>query len=197
MRDRDSKCGQSADHDPPAALDRVSFAAQYRSAYPRLTLVAIGIIRDRVFAEDIVQEAAIIALQKLDDFTPGTNFRAWMSAIVRHCALNYARKMKNRATFASDPRSFDHSQRLTHRKDQEKPAINSVGALLEDQVALDDEVVAALDTIDETARCCLLLRTVLELSYAEISELLDIPEGTAMSHVHRSKATLRKRLRSG
>jgi DNA-directed RNA polymerase specialized sigma24 family protein len=40
----------------------------------------------------------------------------------------------------------------------------------------------------------LLLRTVEKLSYAEIAALMDMPEGTAMSHVHRSKMALRERL---
>ena len=38
------------------------------------------------------------------------------------------------------------------------------------------------------------LGVVQELSYAEISEALDIPEGTAMSHVHRTRNLLKQRL---
>jgi DNA-directed RNA polymerase specialized sigma24 family protein len=41
----------------------------------------------------------------------------------------------------------------------------------------------------------LLLRTIQKLSYTEIAEIMQIPEGTAMSHVHRSKNELRNRLR--
>ena len=41
----------------------------------------------------------------------------------------------------------------------------------------------------------MLLRTIQKLSYTEIAEIMQIPEGTAMSHVHRSKNELRNRLR--
>src|SRR6185503_13659537 len=63
-----------------------------------------------------------------------------------------------------------------------------------DTGAFDDHVVAGLRELGEVPRACLLLRTLRELSYAEIAELLEIPEGTAMSHVHRARLALRARL---
>ena len=45
--------------------------------------------------------------------------------------------------------------------------------------------------LEETARTCLLLRTLRDMPYREISLLLDIPEGTAMSHVHRARQAMR------
>ena len=62
------------------------------------------------------------------------------------------------------------------------------------QHGFDDAVLAALNTLGETARACLLLRTILDLSYRELAETLEIPEGTAMSHVHRARAAMRKAL---
>jgi RNA polymerase sigma-70 factor (ECF subfamily) len=50
-------------------------------------------------------------------------------------------------------------------------------------------------SLDEIPRTCLVLRVVHGLAYSEISSALDIPEGTAMSHVHRSRLALRERLR--
>ena len=44
------------------------------------------------------------------------------------------------------------------------------------------------------ARASFLLRSLRGLPYSEIAVLLDIPEGTAMSHVHRSRARMRQRL---
>ena len=52
----------------------------------------------------------------------------------------------------------------------------------------------ALNSVSDIARACLLLRTIEQMEYAEISRLLAIPEGTAMSHVHRARQHLRERL---
>ena len=66
------------------------------------------------------------------------------------------------------------------------------GELRADQGAFDDQVLACLGALEPTARACLLLRTVLDMRYREMARVLDVPEGTAMSHVHRAKRELRR-----
>jgi RNA polymerase sigma-70 factor (ECF subfamily) len=171
------------------------FIAQYRQAYPRLTTIAAAIAGDQIQAEDIVQEAAIIALEKLDEFEPGTNLVAWLAEIVRRCALNYRRKTLNRKTYATDPAGLVQLAQASTFGLGASPIADQTGDLLADQSAFDDEMIVALGRLSHDARCCLLLRTIQKLSYTEIAEIMQIPEGTAMSHVHRSKSELRNRLR--
>lgn len=52
----------------------------------------------------------------------------------------------------------------------------------------------AIELIDQPARQILLLRFVEELSIQEISEALDLPEGTIKSHIHRSRKRLKTML---
>ena len=78
--------GKQAKSRPLDITDPEEFAAQYSRSYPRLILIAAGMIGDSVFAEDIVQEAAIIAFEKSAEFTSGSNFAAWIAEIVRRCA---------------------------------------------------------------------------------------------------------------
>jgi RNA polymerase sigma-70 factor (ECF subfamily) len=171
------------------------FIAQYRQAYPRLTTIAAAIAGDQIQAEDIVQEAAIIALEKLDEFQPGSNLVAWLAEIVRRCALNYRRKTQNRKTYAADPASLVQLAQSSTLGLAASPIAEQTGDLLADQSEFDDEMIIALGRLSHDARSCLLLRTIHKLSYTEIAEIMQIPEGTAMSHVHRSKNELRNRLR--
>jgi RNA polymerase sigma-70 factor (ECF subfamily) len=178
---------------PLAITDFDDFAAQYCQAFPRLHLIAAAIVCDSSHAEDIVQEAALIAVSKAGQFRAGSSFSAWLAAIVRRCALNYRRKARTRRTFATDPNNL--AQHEAHMPGSSAwPSVGAAGEILPFQVSFDDEVLRALNALSDDARCCLLLRVVQRLSYAEISELLQIPEGTAMSHVHRGKITLRQRL---
>jgi len=176
--------------------DADQFVAQYQKAYPKLAMLAAAIIGDRSHAEDIVQEAAIIAIEKLDEFQPGTSHTAWLAEIVRRCSYNHRRKTQNRRTYASDPDSLAQVAKDRDDATDSSPIAPGSGELLGNQTAFDDQVLRALQTLSDEARCCLLLRTIQKLSYAEISELMQLPEGTAMSHVHRSKATLRRLLHS-
>lgn len=180
----------------PEKLTPESFVALYRETYPRLHLIATGIVGDRTQAEDIVQESAIIALEKLDQFEAGSSFGAWLAEIVRRCSLNYARKLRKRKTIVSDPHLLEETREVAGNSPATWPINSLTGSLNHDQSHFDDELLRALKGINPEARCCLLLRVVQSLSYAEISELLQIPQGTAMSHVHRSKRSLRRSFES-
>lgn len=188
---------QTNDRDPlessQESLTPSQFAAQYRQLYPKLWLTAVGVIGDRAYADDIVQEAVIIALKKLQQFSVGTSLNAWLGEIVRRCALNYLRKTKNRGTVAADPAVLDR-----HQSGMESGPVATPTSLEElystFQVSFDDDVMRALNAVGEVARGCVLLRTVQGLSYAEIAELMGVPEGTAMSHVHRAKQRMRSML---
>ncbi len=57
-----------------------------------LWYVAAAIVGDRARAEDVLQEAAMIALGKLDTFEAGTSVQAWLAQIVRYVALNHRRR---------------------------------------------------------------------------------------------------------
>lgn len=173
------------------SLSPAQFAAKFQEIYQRLWLLAAAILSDRHLAEDVVQDAGIVALGQLDKFKLGTNFLAWMSQIVRLQAFNRSRKKTRRKTSSVDPVALDAQQEetLPNNLDPTRAA-----ELPPEQTFFDDEVMSALNELRDVARACLLLRTLHQLSYADIGAMLDIAEGTAMSHVHRAKATLRKKL---
>ena len=182
---------------PSVPLDPEAFAALFVRSYKKFWLIAVAITGDRTYADDIVQDAALVALGKLDQFVVGTNFDAWMSQIVRRNALNVARKTKNRNTTPADPAQLDRSNSgSTTPPGDDSLALHSTGKLPDHQMDFDDDVIQALRQASEVARACLLLRIVQRLSYAEIAEILQIPKGTAMSHVHRTKHVLRERLKN-
>jgi RNA polymerase sigma-70 factor, ECF subfamily len=197
----------SGNHPPTRATSRsddaAEFAARFKSSFRPLWLMAMGVVQDGAIAEDVVQEAAIIALKKMDRFQPGTNFTAWAGRIVRNVALNRARKERRRRTVTLNPEFLqsmvDHASADRSVAPVSPASIQqseSVGPIESDQVDQDEQVRAALGELSEVARACLLLRTIEEWDYGRIAEVLEIPEGTAMSHVHRTRKFLRDRLRT-
>jgi len=139
--------------------------------------IAVAILRDSNSADDMVQEATTVALGKLQDFDPRTSFAAWFGQIVRFVSLNESRKRRR-----SNPQPDEVFSGVASR----------AGASA--RPAFDDRVSAALEALDEVPRTCVLMRTLHNMSFAEIAVALGIPEGTAMSHVHRARAHLRGRL---
>jgi len=179
---------------PPALLKE--FSDNFRKSYRTLWTIAAGIVNDPAIAEDIVQEAALTALGKLHEFEPRSNYTAWMAKIVRFLALNQLRRGKRQPS-SVDPVAIDDS--VASRSENMARAaaqspIDALGNLDDQRSPFDDRVLHALNSVSDIARACLLLRTVEGLNYDEISRALDIPPGTAMSHVHRTRMLLRERL---
>ncbi len=188
---------------PAATLSADEFAARFQRGARVFWTLAAGILGDPTEADDVLQEAVLAALHKLDRFDPGTNFLAWMGRFVRNVAHNEIRKRGRRRTASTDPLRFDgapadpslsRNGRHAGSSPLERLAVGARGELGPDRGDFDDHVRAGLRELGDVPRSCLLLRAVLELSYAEIGKVLAIPEGTAMSHVHRSRLALRARL---
>lgn len=161
-------------------LTRQQFAAEFAAASEKLWCIAAAVLSDKVGAEDVVQEATLVAMSKLHEFESGTSFTAWMGQIVRYTALNEHRRRRREST------------NLRRTK-----TVGAVSALEKKGAAtggLDADVAEAIDSLDETARACLLMKTTMDLSYEQIADALGIPAGTAMSHVFRARKAVRERV---
>lgn len=176
--------------DPPARrLDRDSFAQLYRDAYAGFRVVA-AVEAGADHADDVVQQAAVVALERLDRFRPGTSFRAWMCAIIRGVARNHRRgehRRRRRHRMVADrshPEEVrDQAVRVTIPSDDATPEV-------EFHAAFDEDLRNALDRLGPQQRACMVLKSVLGYSYREIGAMLDLPEATARSHVFRARRRL-------
>lgn len=169
-------------------LDRQAFETALTAAAPKLWRIARAMCRDHHAAQDLVQEAGMIAWKKRESFEPGTRFEAWTGQIVRNLALRHGRDGARRATVAlavepSATPSPPQASPAMIRGAQDQATAQTLG----DRYAIDDRLASALAQLSDIARACFVLRSVESHSYQEISEVLDIPANTAMSHVHRSR----------
>lgn len=131
----------------------------------------------------------MLALEKQQEFRTGSNFTAWLAQIVRFVALNHGRKRQRHRATSLESQPLDS---LGSAPTSAGESLDRLGRLLPGQDVFDDEITAALLSVGEIPRACLLLRTLENLEYDEISRLLGIPAGTAMSHVFRTRALLRR-----
>jgi RNA polymerase sigma-70 factor (ECF subfamily) len=148
--------------------------------------------RSEAEAEDLVQETYIRAFRFREQFTLGTNLKAWLFRILTNTFINqYRRKAARPETTELD--DVDESILYRHMRDV-SPGSSSPDpeAELIDNT-LSSEVKEALEALPEKFRTTLLL-DVEGFSYKEIAEMLDIPIGTVMSRLHRGRKFLQKRL---
>jgi len=135
-------------------------------------------------ADDLVQETYLKAFRAADQFTPGTNLRAWLFTILHNTARNRARDLAR-----------DHVTVDSDAVDRAAPSLSletPETLLLRDTLA--PELQAAIDALPQAFREAVWLRDVEEFSYAEIAAMLQVPAGTVMSRISRGRRLLFDRL---
>ena len=141
-------------------------------------------------AEDLVQETYLKAFRSAEQFTPGTNLRAWLFTILHNTARNRARD-----------RARDHvdvDSQAVESVAERASAAGGAAAVTPESILLRDtltpDLQAAIDALPDAFREAVWLRDVEEFSYAEIAAMLQVPAGTVMSRISRGRRMLFDRL---
>jgi RNA polymerase sigma-70 factor (ECF subfamily) len=153
---------------------------------------ALRMTRSEADAEDLVQETYIKAFRFREQFTQGTNLKAWLFRILTNTFINSYRRRQSQPEFTEleDVDEFSLYKRMSDLRTSSSSG-NPETEFLDGLV--DSEVKDALTELPEKFRSVVLL-DVEGFSYKEIAEMLDIPIGTVMSRLHRGRKFLQKRL---
>ena len=124
-------------------------------------------------AEDCLQEVFVRAFKAYDRLNENPHIRAWLYKIATNEANSFRRK---------------RDRNLSHNVDIDFDFIASDPSPME-QLELKERVdiiMGAVDTLPPRQRSAFLMRKYQELSYAEISRILDCSEGTARANVYQA-----------
>ena len=137
-------------------------------------------------AEDLTQQAFLVAQAKLDQLRDDACAWSWLCTIVRNAYLKELRTKGCVSVIA-----------LEHVAEPAAPR-DATGAFAEGAFAdgpIDrEQLQSALNDLPEEFRTAVILFYFEEFSYKAIAEHLGIPLGTVMSRLARGKAFLRQRL---
>ena len=156
--------------------------SQYETDVFRLALSVVG---DQAEANEITQETFISVLRSLPAYQEKTSFKAWLYTIALNHSRSHLRKQKILERLKT---TLTTLFKLETQKQ-----------ILPEDAMIQNEKEAAiwnsLNQLDERYRIVLVLRYFHELSIAEISEVLSIPEGTIHSRLHSAREKLRNSLK--
>ncbi|MGI5169980.1 sigma-70 family RNA polymerase sigma factor [Spirillospora sp. CA-253888] len=150
---------------------------------------AMRMTRNREDAEDLLNETYLKAFRHRQQFTPGTNDRAWLFRILTNTYITFYRQQRSRPALVP----------FRDEWGEETGALSPVVAQRSAEAEAldrftDPEVKAALRVLSAEFRAVLYLADVEGYAYREIAERLGIPLGTVMSRLHRARARLRREL---
>ena len=129
-------------------------------------------------ALDAAQEAMIAVARGIGGFDGRSAFTTWLYRVVTNAALDELRRRRRRPLPVGDA----------------LPEPAAVPSALDERVGARLDVDAALGAIPEEFRVAVVLRDLLDLDYAEIAAVLDLPPGTVRSRIARGRAALRELL---
>lgn len=131
-------------------------------------------------AFDLAQDTYLRAFATIDRFRGQSTLLTWLYRIAVNECLQWRRRAR------------------THEKYRRTASQHGGNGRVADPAsAVDVDVQAALNRLDEADRAVLLLRYDQGLGYREIAELLDSAEGTVASRLNRARGRLRELLKSG
>jgi len=149
--------------------------------------IALAVVSDYHAALDVVQEAFVKVLSKLDSLEDPRRFRSWLRNVVRSTALDSLRRKKVAGRSGEPlPGGDEESEPLP------SPAL-SPEELLE-QSELRAQVREVVGTLPESQREVVILKYLEGLSYEEIADATGLTVSTIESRLFRARNSLRARL---
>jgi RNA polymerase sigma-70 factor (ECF subfamily) len=158
--------------------------------HERLLVVSRSLLRQKADANDALQDALLGAWRDFGRYREGTAFGAWVMKYLVNTIRNRNRLLREELEVAL-PAELEDPETLLDWESAYEDFFREPESVLS---ALDEELAGAIHALSVTERLVLLLKCVGDLSYREISEVLGIPEGTAMSHLSRARKHLRVQL---
>jgi RNA polymerase sigma-70 factor (ECF subfamily) len=189
-----------------------SFRKFYVAYYPFVKQAAIYSCANLEEAELVAQETMVKAWRAFERFDHQYP-KAWLRRILGRVVIDRYHRLKRQREVFSD-KDFDDVERTEqavvgdlnveadyllleqYLKDEARGESASEALETWSQRHLSAELKSALEKISPHHRIVLIARELLELSYQEIHVMLDIPQGTVMSRLHRARHALQSELKA-
>jgi RNA polymerase sigma-70 factor (ECF subfamily) len=161
-----------------------AFGQLIRKYQDRLFSGMVHILRSEPEAEDVVQDAFVLAFTKLESFKGNSAFFTWLYRIGYNVAITRIRRRKSAVS-------------IDGKEETGKLDFPDTGPAPSERIEKEEQanqVMKAMGRLSEEHRAILVLREMEDLDYDAISEVLELPIGTVRSRLHRARSQLREQL---
>jgi RNA polymerase sigma factor (sigma-70 family) len=162
--------------------DDAAFGELVRRRQGALRNLCRRLSRDAALADDLAQQAFVLAWKSIRTLKSPGAFGAWLRRLAINCWLQQARSA------AQKQEGPLHAEVMLERQ--------AASSVVESSVAQRLDLDAALATLPPDARLCVVLAYSEGMSHAEISDSTALPLGTVKSHIARGAARLRDILKA-
>ena len=147
---------------------------------------ALKLTRARDDADDLVSDTMLRAFQRWEQYQLGTNIRAWLFTILYHAFVSRKRRIDAREV---QPLEDEEGREIFEAVGDADPESTFYDSFL------DEDIVAAIQRLPDEYRDAVVMSDLHGLKYAEIAQILGVPEGTIKSRLFRGRRLLQAQLR--
>ena len=166
--------------------DQAAWETVVRQNWRKVFNVAYKFVGKHDEAEDLTQDIFLKIFKALASFDRRANFQTWIISISRNLCIDHYRSVrKERQTIAREVDAGDLQPVSSDRGPYAAAEHQDLRVLLRQ----------ALQVLPVTLRTAVVLRDLQELSYQEIAERLELPEGTVKSRINRGRLELARQLK--
>jgi RNA polymerase sigma-70 factor (ECF subfamily) len=148
----------------------------------------VRLLGDAFFSEDIVQETFLRVYRNRHRYHQVAKFSTWIYTIASNLAKTELRRRKVRNFFSISSKGEDEKD--YDLVDTSLDIERDVDGALKSEIILKE-----INALPYHFKEAVLLRDIQDLSYEEISQILNVPLGTVKSRVNRGRSRLQKRLK--
>ncbi|OOC36757.1 RNA polymerase sigma 70 [Thermosipho melanesiensis] len=140
--------------------------------------------------DDIVQEVMFRVFKGIKKFKGNSSLSTWIYRITMNVCNTYYEKYKKKNEKVFSVETDDTEDIEVDIPDKETDVQKEVESEI-----LYEKINKALEKLPERDRVLIKLRDIDELSYQEIADILNIPEGTVKSRLHNARKLFQKILK--
>ena len=139
--------------------DYTHFDDFYELTSRKVFFTIVGVVKDQMIAEDLMQDTYMQFLKKIDDVDASQNPIAYLVTIGRNQALNHYTKFK-----------------------REVPGEEIFETIASDEIIKDDsiDIFSLLNLLDHDEREVIVMHTINGFKFREVAEVMDKPLGTVL-----------------
>lgn len=156
------------------ANDYHAYEQLYRMHSGRVFGLCVRLCNDRDMAEDLTQEAFVLAWRKLDSFRGDSAFGSWLYRITTNTVLSYLRKQK----------PFQNTIDIDDTDEESR----------KEDIGLQMGLEAAIERLPRGARTVFVLYSLEGYTHDEIAAMLSIAQGSSKAQLHRARQLLQEML---
>ena len=166
--------------------DQLAWELIVRQYWRKVFNIAYKFVGKHDAAEDLAQDIFLKIFKSLNTFDRRANFQTWLISVSRNLCIDHYRSVrKERETIDRDIDPNELS-----------PASHEISPMA--HLEQRDRVVLlrhALAELPDTLKTAVLMRDIQEMTYQEIADRLQLPEGTVKSRINRGRTELARHVK--